>query len=115
MSLTMPGARVRLSTHAVQFPPVCPHCLRPAHKKVAIKTKSEFAGFFVVYTRWRHWTLQVPFCRRLWLPKRYIDLVSVSEVGVEFDVLSVEYAKALAALNSGTYCVKFQPDEPQKT
>jgi hypothetical protein len=50
----------------------------------------------------------------MWLPKRYIDLVSVSEAGVEFDVLSVEYAEALAALNSGTYYVKFQPDEPQK-
>jgi len=38
----------------------------------------------------------------VWLSKRYIDLVGVSEAGVEFDVLSVEYAEALAALNSGT-------------
>jgi hypothetical protein len=113
--LTMPGARVTLSTHSVQFPPVCPHCLGPARKNIVIKTKSEFAGFFVLYTRWRHWRLQVPFCRRVWFPRRYIDLVGVSEAGVQFDVLSTDYAEALAALNSGTYYVKFQPDEPRKT
>lgn len=64
MSLTSPGARVNLNRRAVQFPGVCPHCLGVADRKLAIQTKSEFAGYFVVYTRWRHWVIQVPFCRR---------------------------------------------------
>jgi hypothetical protein len=45
-----------------------------------IKTKKEFAGFFVLYTKWRYWRFAVPFCRRFVLfPRRYIDLVGVSE------------------------------------
>src|SRR5438132_886944 len=76
--LTMPGSRVRLPTYDVRFPPVCPHCLGPAKKRIVLKTKSEFAGFFVLYTKWRHWRLSVPFCRRLVLfPRKYIDLVGV--------------------------------------
>ena len=113
--LTVPGSRVTLPTHSIRFPPVCPHCLGPAKKQIVVKTKSEFAGLFVLYTKWRHWRLQVPFCRRVWFARRYIDLVGVSEAGVQFDVLSTDYAKALAALNSGTYDAKFQPDGPQKT
>jgi hypothetical protein len=113
--LTMPGSRVTLPTHGVRFPSVCPHCLGPAKREIVLKTKSEFAGLFVLYTKWRHWRLQVPFCRRVCFPKRYIDLVGVSEAGVQFAVLSTDYAKALAALNSGTYYVKFQPDETEQT
>ena len=114
--LTMPGSRVTLPTHSIQFPEVCPHCLGPAKKHIVLKTKSEFAGFFVLYTKWRHWRLVVPFCRRLVLfPRKYIDLVGVSEAGVQFDVLSSDYAEALAALNGGTYYVKFQPVAPEKT
>jgi hypothetical protein len=113
--LTMPGSRVTLPTHSVRFPPVCPHCLGRAETEIVLKTKSEFAGLFVLYTKWRHWRLQVPFCRRVWFPRKYIDLVGVSEAGVQFDVLRPNYAKALAAMNSGTYYVKFQPDEPEQT
>ena len=113
--LTMPGSRVMLPTHSIRFPRVCPHCLRPTDTEVVLKTKSEFAGFFVLYTKWRHWRLQVPFCRRTWRHRKYIDLVGVSEEGVQFDVLHTKYAEALAVLNSGTYYVKFQPNEPEQT
>jgi hypothetical protein len=80
-----------------------------------LKTRSELAAYFVVYMKWRHWRLEVPFCRRVWFANRYIDLISVSEAGVQFDVLSSEYAQVLAALNGGTYYEKFQSIEPEKT
>lgn len=113
--LTMPGSRVTLPTHSVRFPPVCPHCLGPAKTQIVLKTRSELVAYLVVYMKTRHWTLPVPFCRRVWFAKRYIDLVSVSEAGVQFDVLSRDYAEALAALNGGTYYEKFQPRDPEQT
>ena len=42
-------------------------------------------------------------------------MVGVSEAGVQFDVLSTDYAEALAGLNGGTYHVKFQPGGPEQT
>jgi hypothetical protein len=113
--LTMPGCRVTLPTHTIRFPLVCPHCLGPAKTQIVVKTRSELAAYFVVYMKSRHGSLQVPFCRRVWFPKRYIELVGVSEAGVQFDVLSSEYAQTLAALNSGTYYKKFQPIELEET
>jgi hypothetical protein len=114
--LTMPGSRVTLPTHSIRFPPVCPHCLGEAKTHIVLKTRSELVSYYVVYMKWRHLRLEVPFCRRLVLfPRRYIDLVAASEAGVQFDVLSSDYAQALAALNGGTYYEKFQPSEPEKS
>lgn len=54
--------QVKVSGKTVAFPSVCPHCLRPATVTIGIQSPEEMVGFYVFFSRWKHSTIQVPFC-----------------------------------------------------
>ena len=39
--------------------------LRPATARIGIQSADEFVGYYIFYTRWRHSTIQVPFCTEI--------------------------------------------------
>lgn len=56
---------VRLPKNKVSFPSVCPHCLRETTNFVPITSNRSLAGYYVIYTKWRHSVIQVPCCDKL--------------------------------------------------
>ena len=62
MAITPNSVLVKVTKKTVAFPPVCPHCLKPATASVGIQSDERLAGYYVVYTRWEYSTIRVPFC-----------------------------------------------------
>jgi hypothetical protein len=54
--------RVKVKGKSVAFPSYCPHCLRPATVNIGIQSGRKLVGYYVFYSRWKHSTIQVPFC-----------------------------------------------------
>lgn len=55
---------VKIMKGTVAFPLVCPHCLEPASVNMPIQSAEVFAGYYVLFTKWKHSTVYVPFCAK---------------------------------------------------
>jgi hypothetical protein len=53
------------SSQKVRFPSLCPGCLRP-EPDASLRVRSEkgrLTGFYIVYIKWEHLWVTVPFCK----------------------------------------------------
>ncbi len=75
MTATRYRIQLKATNKTVAFPPVCPHCLRPATLTVGIKSREKLVGFYFVFAEWKHWTIQVPFCREFVRRLRVVETV----------------------------------------
>ena len=62
MAITPSPKKVKVVGQRVDFPFICPHCLRPASITLGIQSPEKMVGHYVACSRWRHYTIQVPFC-----------------------------------------------------
>lgn len=78
MAITPFQKRIKLTTREVVFPKICPHCLRQATATVGIESKRELSGYYVVVTRWKYSSIQVPVCADVAKRCRIVRIVWIS-------------------------------------
>ena len=58
----MSSQTIKVTTKAVSFPPVCPHCLETATTYVTIASEEKIVKNYIFFSRWKYSKISVPFC-----------------------------------------------------
>ena len=96
---------LKIHGKAVVFPAVCPHCLQRADIPIQVKSPSRLAAHYVVATKWKYFTIQVPFCKDYARKYRNAQLVFASVLGLGIAIFITVMLITMSTLSDWQFVV----------